>query len=460
MRRSASATPPGLRVPRITSKGDAPLSPLSSSRLLGYLRNAKVDAEQLAQVFEASDGVEAFAQKASAKGDDAAAHAKALVDELSARRKQRSYVIWSTHAPRESTPLSASDVAERVSESGKAHRLYPLEVAVLAAATLRTQGIHAMVSEVYAFDGDRRPPDPSGHIGYYGIAVAKDADAPDATEFFDPYGGRTTSPGDDDMRTLSDVQVVAAYLGLKALRALVHEQDVTRAVELIDQALQLDRRGPTIRSVRGAILVVAGAAKEGVGEFLSASQIRNDAPRLNNLAGVRLAQGDLEAASKDVARALQAHPDFAGGHATLAAVHLSQGETPQARGELDLAERLDADLPTLPLLWAQYYLSQREPERALEYARQAVRRRGHDMQTRISAAQVFRAAGDYDAMREQARAVVEMADEKRRPQMERVITELLGPTALEPPLADEAADDEDDLDLPGAAQLPGAAELG
>jgi tetratricopeptide (TPR) repeat protein len=230
-----------------------------------------------------------------------------------------------------------------------------------------------------------------------------------------------------------------------AIHLLVNEGDAAQAFERSEAALALDRRSPSIRSVRGAVLLVSGGTEEGKAEFEAAAQLRRDAPRLNNLAGIALASQDLELAQRNVAAALELHPDFAGGHATQGAVHLAQREPELAERELRTAEELDHDLPILPMLWANYYMGTGDLEQAAEKALEAVERRPHDWNTRLSAAQVLRAAGRFEDMRRQAHAVVEMVPEAQRAAIQELMLrpDVLGPTALEELEDDEGFEDEE-----------------
>ncbi|MFK7987136.1 MAG: tetratricopeptide repeat protein, partial [Sandaracinaceae bacterium] len=213
------------------------------------------------------------------------------------------------------------------------------------------------------------------------------------------------------------------------------------AMEASSQSVRLDGRSPSGRAVRGAILLVAGQADQGLQELLSAKQLRSDAPRRNLLAGVHMAQGDLDAASREIAAALEEYPDFAPGRATLAAIHLSRGETDMARAELEYAERADPQLHLLPQLWAGYYASTGDLERAVERAEAAVEA-NPDLQTRLMAARIYRQAAQYDRMRREARAVLAQTPSQREPEIRNLIRQMLGPTALEDPDEEIELDDE------------------
>jgi tetratricopeptide (TPR) repeat protein len=141
-------------------------------------------------------------------------------------------------------------------------------------------------------------------------------------------------------------------------------------------------------------------------------------------------------------------------------VYLARGETELALSELEEAEELDDEIPILPMLWANYYMTTHDVERAAAYALEAIERKPHDWQTRLSAAQVLRAASRYEEMRVQARAILEMVPSAQVAQVTELITQVLGPTALEAPLEDEAWDDDEDWDLPDSEfQLGGGSSL-
>jgi Tfp pilus assembly protein PilF len=258
--------------------------------------------------------------------------------------------------------------------------------------------------------------------------------------------------------------VVAAALGVEALHTLVHTGEAPRALEKIEKALRLDGRSPYLRTVRAAILVASGGLDEGVRELESASEIRPDAPRRNNLGAVYVAQRELESAEREVSAALAAYPDFAGAHATLGALRLAQADLDHARTELERAEQLEPDLFLLPMLWAQYHLVAGDPEAAARHAAEGVRRRPHDLQARLGATQVYRAAGQYDAMRREVREALALAPSGQEGVLRDQIRELLGPTAfdsLEEELEGEDEEEAGTIGLPSPDfQLGGGDLLG
>jgi len=419
--------------------GDAPLAPLDLGELRGYLRGSNADGEA-AELFEIGDAIEDLAEHAT--GDGPQAKAEALTAHVRSRAEERAFVRWSLDTPRDTPPRDAEATAEKLADGDEAH-LYPLEVAAATVAALREADVPAMLADVWGFPGDRAPPDPSGHLGYFAVAVYDGEPGEGTPTIHDPYGGRETQPDSESFRVLTDTQAVAAAWNVRALHELVHEEDSVRALELAQKALRLDRRSPYVRTVRGAVLIASGGVQEGFDELHTAAQIRDDAPRRNNIAGTLL-DSDVERAQREVAAALEQYPDFAAAHATLGAVLLSQGELARARAELETAERLQPQHNLLPMLWAQYHLRDGDAGLAMEKAREAIERRPHDAARRLQAAQIFRAGGDWDEMRRQARRVLEMSPRERRDVLREHITRILGPTALEEPM-DEL---DDPLDEP------------
>ncbi|MFW6050488.1 MAG: tetratricopeptide repeat protein [Myxococcota bacterium] len=440
--------------------GEVPLAPLDASDLRDWLAHEKVEAGDMAGLLLADEAVEEMAEKATAGADDPVGKAEALVAHLAARGKKKAFVRWATSHPREGPIRTAPEVAAAVAEDGERHRLYPLELAALAVAGLRAMDVPAMVVEAWRFEGDRSPPDPSGHFGYYlvGVWPKGEPDANEAPALFDPYGARGDEPAEDGHRVLTDLEALGTAMTHQAVHALVHEGDTARALRLVEDALSLDPRSPDAHTVRGAVLLQTGGPQEGAREFESAAELRMDGPRRKNLAVLRIAQGEVDGAAAQIAEALQQYPEYADAHAMLAAVHLDEGETDRARSALETAEQLDPHLPNLPQLWAQYHLARGEADRAIQRAGEAVERRPHDWQTRLHAAQVYRAASDYDAMRREARKVLEMVPSSREPSMRRMIEQVLGPTALEEP--DDEALAEGDPGVGGVLPDPQGLKLG
>ncbi|HJL18067.1 MAG TPA: hypothetical protein RMH99_20555, partial [Sandaracinaceae bacterium LLY-WYZ-13_1] len=420
--------------------GEAPLAPLDRSAVLGYLRARGVDARELEALLVPDDAVEDWADEVAGDASGAGAKAEAIQEAIRACAEAGAFERWSFGVPRDTPVAPPARVLERLGEDDAMHHLYPIEVAALMASALRAEDVTAMVADVVRFPGDRRPPDPSGEFGYYVVAVYPGDSVEGDPTYYDPYGGREVQP--EEARVLSDLQAIGAALSTRALYLLSRESEPERAMEASGQAVRLDGRSPSNRAVRGAILIAAGQANEAIEELESAKQLRPDAPRRNLLAMVHMARQDLDAASREVTAALEESPDFGPGHATLAAIHMARGEADQGRTELEEAERIDPQWHQLPQLWAMYYATTGDLDRAVERAQQAVER-NPDIQTRLMAARIYRQAARYDLMRREAHAVLERTPSQRAAEMREMIRRMLGPTALEPVDEELASADEE-----------------
>jgi tetratricopeptide (TPR) repeat protein len=433
----------------VTVGEEVPDGPLAQDVLEAHLRRLHVDARPLTRFLTANDALEALGNEAHGSG--AQAIAQGVYEAIRARAAAGALSTWSMGVPRETPIEHAAAAWSWLSEDGSHRRLYPLEVAAIMASALRTRGVNAMLAEAFAFPGDRSPPDPSGHFGYFVVAVYDGEAGEGDPHFYDPWGGHTDASGGGapesaDVRVLTDVQTMGAALSLRAIHMLVRESDAERALSVSEDAIALYPRSPSVRSVRGAILLAAGNAPEALQEFRAAADIREDAPRRNLLASMYLAQGETDDANREVSAALESQPDYAAAHGTLAAIHMASAEPDEALHELQTAERLDPDLHLLPALWANYYAASGELDRAVEYARRAVDASAGDPQTRLMAARIYRMASRYDDMRREARAVLDATPSGRRDQMSQLIRQLLGPSALDAP-TDEADDELSDEEL-------------
>jgi len=436
---------------------DLSLEPMSEGALTRYLERSGNDVGELARLFVPSNEIKMLAKKATSGKKKAVDKARAIVAAIRARAAKRAFVSWSLMDPRKGRPMVATEALKAIEKDGAARELYPLEIAALTVAALRTVGVDAMIAEAYAFAGGHSPPDPSGRLGYFIVAVPKDKAA--GYHLFDPYGGQTAMPQKEDFEVLTDVQAVGLAVSLRALYKLVREHQPQTALADSDVALRLAARSPTVRSARAVILFATAGASLGRSELEAAAQIRADAPRNNNLAALLVAQSELDSASKKVALALEAQKDYAAAHATLASIHFARGEHELGQAELIKAEKLDPNLPTLAMLWAHYYRSTGRLDLAIDKARQSVRSRPSDLQARLFLATLLRQDGQYDEMRQIAREVIENIPDPQREEMKRLIERVLGPTALESPIKDES-DEPSSSDDGKAASPSGDFQLG
>ncbi len=419
-------------------EGEVPEAPLSLSELRGHLRAQHADGPQ-SEFFEVKEHIRELAEHA--EGSTPLAKAESLVAYIRDRAEAGAFGRWSLARPRETPPHDSDWAAEQLLAEDD-RDLYPLEVAGAVVSALRSQDVPAMVAEIWAFPGDRQPPDPSGKLGYFGVALTVEG----TTHVLDPYAGHARAPDGDSYRVLNDVQVIAAFLGTKALQTLVHEGDSVAAMRDIRTALTIDERSPYLRSTQAAVLIVNGGTEQGMEELRAAAQLRGDGPRRNNLAGVYMALGNVEQASREVAAAIEQFPDYAAARATLAALHLEGGELELGHRELVAAERIDRENEMLPMLFAQYHLRLGEVDQALQRARQAIRQQPNQWQAHLSAARIFRAAGAYDEMRAGARRAVELIAPDKREMLRAEIHTMLGPTALEDVDEDPVGSDEEDYE--------------
>ena len=411
-------------------EGPPPVAPLSLAQTRGYLRNAGVEAGALANLFVADDAVEKFASKAVSGKSGAMDKAKGVVAAIRDRAAKRGFVTWALSEPRDSQIRSAAETLGVISKDGAADKSYPLELAALAASALRSEDVDAMVAIVENYPGEKAPVDPSGYLGYFAVAVPKAAGSKEYS-YFDVYAGRTATPDAADVNVVTDIEAIGYALNVRAITSLLHDGDSTKAYADSELATKLVPRGAEIRGVRGAVVLASGNYEEGVRELEAAAQIRNDAPRRNNIGGLLLVKGDLDGAQKQVGAALDAAPEFAGAHATLAAIHLAQQENDDALRELETAKRIDPDLHTLPILFANYYAVTGEFDHALEFAKQAVAHRPHDPQGHLLLARLYRQASRYDDMRKEAKAALEAVPSAQRDGMREVLKQVLGPTVFD-----------------------------
>ena len=437
---------------------EVPLEPLETSVLRGHLRRLNVEAgDDLTRFMAPTDRVEAWADEVFRDASSPTDKTKALTDAIAQRVSSGRLEAWSRSRPRRTPVVSASDLVTQL-EQGEGHRLYPLEVAALSVAALRSHGVDAMVAEIYRLPEVGTPPDPTGDVGYFVVALPRGDAAGDGSAdrnswtLVDVYGGHDLSElGEDNLRVLDDVNVHGAVLNHWARHTFAHEGDFEEAFDRIESALRLDRRSAAIRSARADILLVTGGAQQALDEYEAAAQLRPDGPRRLSLAALLVESREYEDASREVAAALEQFPDYAGGHAMLAAISLARTETSDALRSLERAQELDSELPQLPLLWAQYhYFGDHDETRAAAKAHEAIDARPYDMATAIAAAQIFRLTAHYDEMRAQARRVLELAPPSQREMYEQLLPRILGPTALEEPLDSEPAlepsDDDEDAD--------------
>lgn len=413
-----------------------PMRALQAEEVSEYLRRESVEAN-VAQFLEAPAS---FASDASAN---------AVQSYVAERGKAGAFVSWARVRATGEDVRTPEQVSQVLAKTDKA-RLYPLEVAWATVVWLRDQGQTAMLAEIIAREAERAPPDPSGRLGYYGVALGTAEDS----DVVDVFGNGKVKAS----RLLNDVQAVAALRALQAMTAF-EKGDAQKASRLAQDALDLDGKSPVVRSAYAETLL-SGVAQDAIKEIEHAHSLRPDAPRRLARAKVALAQGQLDEADKVVASLVSEFPDYASAHAMLSVVHLARHELDEAEAKLKKTAALAPDFPELDLFRAELSAARGDLGGAANYARKAIEDPHVRWQTRLRAAMLLRAAGDYDEMRRQAHAIMASVPEAQRMIIRAQIEQLLGPTALENP--DELAlDDEvggtiggtDDMQLQGSSLL-------
>lgn len=411
--------------------GDAQvaLAPLDAERLARQAQEVGLGETELAHLFDADDALRAFAADAVRGKASPEEKARAVVAKLRGFARESRFVRADMHTPRDTMLLTASRALAAMRPNARM-AAYSLEVASIAVAALRAEGVDAMLAEVFTYRGERKPTDPSGRVGYYAVAVYPDDVGEGDPLVLDAFGARDVEPTSDGYRVLTDVEALSGALAIEALHLLVHEGDVAGAMERAQAATTLDPRSPTARCVRAAVLISSGGIDEGEAELRAASEIRPDAPRQANLAGVYIATNRTAEATRAVDRALEAAPDYVYAIALRGAIHLARNETAEAKTSLERAEALERDFYMLPMLWAEYFLRTNDPMSAVARAQSAIERRPRDYQTLFSAARVFQAADQRGLALETARRALELVPADQRDALRARFEGFLGAGAL------------------------------
>jgi tetratricopeptide (TPR) repeat protein len=419
------------------------------------LAEQQVEAGGLERLLIADSAIENFAEQASAGRSEPTAIADAVYAALRARAKSLAFVPWSLGELRPTPVLTAAQTLPKLKAGARAE-LYPLELTALAVAALRSQDVPARVAELIDVKGRSAPLDPSGYLGYFAVALPVEK----GVRLYDVYGGQSVEGAPHKL--LSDTEAVGAALALRALHENTYLADPQKALGTSSHALRLAGSLPSVRTVRGVVVLTEKMVEQGLAELQAARELRGDAPRLHNLASVMLMTGELDKAQSVLSGALEKAPDFAGARATLAGLLMLQGQSEQAYAELQKAERLAPQLTLVQWGLADYELRSSDREQALERARRAYARApSFDAKLRLAA--LLRQAAKYEEMRTLAAELLAQAPAYRREDVRGLLNSLLGPSALDAdqPSADTARDDLSNL---GGADLklqaPAPAELG
>ncbi len=432
--------------PRDTADNHAVRSgALSHDALKAALAREQVNAGGLERLLLADDAIEKFAEKAASGKGSPREKAEAVVAALRARANAGAFVPWSLGEPSATPVMTASETLRALQKSNARATLYPLELAALAVSALRTLDLPVSIAELTDVKGRKAPLDASGYLGYFVVALFPEQVDVGAPTLFDPYGGLSLATG-AQAKPIADTAAVGAALALRALHENTYLADPKRALESTSHALRLAGTLPSVRTVRGVVVLTEKMIEQGLQEFQAARELRPDAPRLHNVASVMMVTGEVEKAQSVLSAALEKAPEFASARATLATLHLMQGQLEQAELELNNAERLAPDLSLVQWARADLLLRQGQRDEALARARKAYEARpSFDAGLRFAA--LLRQAAKYEEMRKLAAQLVERTPSYRRDDIRAVLTSLLGPTALEsePGPVDTSADDLSDL---------------
>lgn len=412
---------------------------------------ALVAGDALAKLLVADGAIEGFATTAAGGAGEGLPRARAIVAALRARASAMAFVPWSRVEPRDRGPMVAAAAYARIAEDASRAKLYPLEVAAVAVAAMRHVGVEAQVTEVFWFEGDRSPPDPSGRLGYFAVAVGEGA----ALQVLDPYAGREARVAAGDHTVLTDAQAIAAAISLRGIQQATPSGDMRAALRDSELALKVLPRSPSVRGGHGLALLLSGAGPQAMAEFEAARQLRDDAPRNLNVGFAYLAKGDVGQAATFIARSLEQAPDYAVAHMNLARLHMAQANREQAYASLEAAQRLDPDMPALALVWAAYHMAIREWPQAMVRAKAALEAQPENPEAHITVAKIYRELGNYDAMRLHARMLLDLVSESQRARTRDLIIAMLGVTALEEP-DDEDEDEDEDQDVDDQSQTADA----
>jgi hypothetical protein len=413
------------------------VGPLSPSALHDQLAGAQIDAGELEGLLASDASIEQFARAAIGRASTTYDKAEGVMRALRARASALAFVPWSLGEPRTTVVGTAKHTLETLRRDKARAQLYPLELAALGTAALRAVGVPAMLAELISAEGERAPLDPSGYLGYFVVAVYPAEPGLGTPRLFDVYGGRALAPGAKHA-VLSDPAAIGVALSLRALHEVSYLADPKRGLDSSSHAIQLAGKLPSVRTVRGMVVLAGRQIEQGLQEFAAASQLRNDAPRLHNLASAALMTGDVERATKDLQAALERAPDFAAAHATLGSLAMVRGDMDQARAELAQAEQLAPDLSIVQWAQAELQLRGGDRDQGIATAQKAMEARP-SFDARLRMGVLLRQAARYDELRSVTAELLKMAPPYRQAEVRELVTEALGPAALDADARDPEA---------------------
>lgn len=442
-----------------TVTGEVPLHPLDASELAAHLKHLRADLPFAKAIFADSDAVEAFAEKATAGKSSDADKVSAVVKALQAKRAAHAFEEWSRASARQTEPMTPNGLAGVLNKNDARAHLYPIELALFATVALRSVDVPVLVAEIGEVAG-QRVKDPSGTLGYYGVALYADEPGNGAAQIYDVYAGGPPHASTESDRVLTDTQALGALAAVWSSH-LMNQAEAPRALSMSNQAIALDARSASVRSTYGGVLVASGQAQQGLAEFESALQLRTDAPRRHGLASIAMALGDAERAKKELDAALEASPEFASAYATRAAIAMTTGDFERANEDTQKASSLDPQLPTLLVLRARLAAQDGDLDKAVGFAEQSAEENPKSVQALLFLAQLYRQLDRYSDMQATARKILALVPSADKARVEEILKRQLGQAALadEPPAPEledeELAGDDDSLRLGQDSKLLG-----
>lgn len=385
-----------------------------------------------------SEPLRAFAAAHVADGplpEQIAAAARALREQVQRAGGAWAQPRWEPRA--KTSPLLPTPLLSALSRGEAPSALYSLEWSAAVVAVLGAAGQELAVAEIAERAGT---PDPSGVLGYFGVARPASEGEPAVVFDLSAQEGRSAEPlaAETGAIVLSSDQVVAIFLGLRALHALPEQPAL--ALTEVDAALKLWPRSPQLRSIRAQVLAATAGVAAAEDAARAAVQLRPDGPRHVQLATFLLAQGALEEAEKQVTQALELDPGLGSAQLLRAGLLISKGETAEAKSVLAPLIEQSPELPGLFLTAAQAEAAAGDLPAAIAQAERALAQHSAAPDARVALAQLRLASGDTEGMRGELQRWLAATPEAQQPQVREHIEALFGADALasgEPPAADD-----------------------
>lgn len=209
-----------------------------------------------------------------------------------------------------------------------------------------------------------------------------------------------------------DPEKIESYLKLSVFRG--RAGDLKGATDAVDQALQVDAKNALARLRRAELLLdqratIGPSAIEEVRAI--ATSVREESPAL--IEGIfvesrlQMVEGDFTKAEEGLRLVTRQRPNSAPARLMLASTLRQIGRRGDARLEVTRALEIDASLIPARRLLAQLHAELGDHQRAVQEARQVLRRAPGDQGMRLLAAQSLVRLGERDAARDELLAIPE-----------------------------------------------------